>query len=361
MSRVTEPGPLRRDVFRQPTMLRDLAGRATEFLTAGRAILRVPAGGRLIVCGCGDGLFAAIAARRWAEQLGLDWRPCGALEVVLAAKRFRDLDRVIAISMSGNVDRTVEAARAAQERGVPVLALVNSRGGRLGGLGSASISLELPEIAPFLSGTASYTSTVAALMLIASGASGCASRPDLAAAAAAQDAALVAANAVLPEIQPPSGVRVLSTGADEGTAQYATAKLVELTRVPAWHADLEEFAHSQYWAMPATDCVVVIAADPILAAYADETCEALTQLGVLTLSVDTAATPVRRARHRITLPPIDAALAPLATAVPLQLLAASLAERTGLDPDTRSHLKNDTARFRISRQLTRRSLLGTSP
>lgn len=102
-----------------------------------------------------------------------------------------------------------------------------------------------------------------------------------------------------------------------------------------------------------------MAADPALAAYADETCHALAGLGVVTLAVDTVSAPVSRATHRVTLQAIDPAIAPLATALPLQLLAAAMARRDGLDPDTRAHLKQDATRFAVSRQLTRRSLMGT--
>ncbi|MFT8246666.1 SIS domain-containing protein [Roseomonas sp. BN140053] len=359
MSEAADPGPMGRDVARQPEVLRALAARAEAFIAAGQSVLRPGPGGRLIVCGCGDGVFAGAAAAGWAATLGLDWRAAGALEMVLGAEGLREADRVIAVSMSGNVDRTVEAARAVEARGVPILALVNGEGGRLGAIAAARVSLDLPDVAPFLCGTSSYTATLAALMLLACGAAGSDTRPDLGAVAAAQEAALDAAAAVLPAIGLPAGVRVLSAGAELGTAQYGAAKLVELTHIPAWHGELEEFAHSQYWAMPAGDLVVVVASDPVLAGYADESCHALEGLGVQTLAVDTAAAPVTRATHRITLPAIGPALAPLATALPLQLLAASLARRGGLDPDTRAHLKQDAVRFRVSRQLTRRSLLGT--
>jgi glucosamine 6-phosphate synthetase-like amidotransferase/phosphosugar isomerase protein len=156
-----------------------------------------------------------------------------------------------------------------------------------------------------------------------------------------------------------TGVRFLAAGAELGTAQYGAAKLVELTRIPSWSADLEEFAHSQYWAMPPSDLVVVIATGAALARYATDSCAALAELGVATLAIDTAATPVETARHRVTLPALAAAIAPLAAAVPLQRLAYALAETGGLDPNTRLHLKNDAARFKVSRLLTRRSLLGT--
>jgi hypothetical protein len=45
--------------------------------------------------------------------------------------------------------------------------------------------------------------------------------------------------------------------------------------------------------------------------------------------------------------------------MPLQLLAYRLARATGLDPDTRTHLRDDCARFRVSRLLTRRALVDT--
>jgi fructoselysine-6-P-deglycase FrlB-like protein len=260
--------------------------------------------------------------------------------------------------MSGNVDRTIEAARAAAAAGVPILALVNGTGGRLGEIAGAKISLDLPEIAPFLCGTASYTLTLAALLALAAGAAG-APPPDLSAAVAAQRGAIAASDEVVAGLGVPSGVRVLSAGSDIGTAQYGVAKFVELTRIPAWHGELEEFAHSQYWAMPVSNLVAVLAGDAALARYADESCAALDTLGTSTLAIDTAATPVSRARARITLPDLPPAQFALAACVPLQILAAAMARATGLDPDRRAHLKSDETRFRVSRMLTRRSLIGT--
>lgn len=353
--------PMLRDVHRQPETLSTLLRRAEDFVGAGQAVLVPGSGGRLFVCGCGDGLFAAQAARGLAEELGLDWRPIGALDLVLSAGRLTAADRVIAISMSGNVDRTVEAAEAVAARGVPLLALVNGSGGRLGTIARAKVSLDIADVAPFLCGTSSYTATIAALMLLAGGGAGdtgmaarLAGVPD----AVAKALAAAEGAALLPS-QAPSGARFLAAGPEIGTAQYGAAKLVELTRVPAWHGDLEEFAHSQYWAMPTRDLVVAIATDPALARYATDSCEALGQLGVATLAIDTSEAPVATAAQRVTLPAIEPILAPLLSAIPLQRLAYHLAEAGGLDPNTRLHLKGDETRFRVSRLLTRRSLLGT--
>ncbi|MFN7192725.1 MAG: SIS domain-containing protein [Rhodospirillales bacterium] len=352
------PSPMRADIARQPDMLAAFAARAEGFAALGRKVLAPGDGGRLWITGCGDGLFAAIAASRWATECGLDWRPIGAMDMVLAANRLRPSDRVIAISMSGNVDRTVEAARAVAAAGVTMLALVNGNGGRLGEIAGAKISLDLADIAPFLCGTASYTATLTALLALAAGAASC-NPPDLAAPIAAQRAALAASDGAFAGLAVPTGVRVLSAGNDIGTAQYGSAKFVELTRIPAWSGELEEFAHSQYWAMPTQDLVVVLAGDAALAAYADESCAALGELGVATLAIDTLSTPVVRATRHITLPDVPPSLFALAACVPLQILASTLARASGLDPDTRTHLKSDGQRFKVSRMLTRRSLLGT--
>lgn len=351
---------MRRDIERQPMVLAAVQARVGSFMEMGAQVLQPGSGGRLYVTGCGDGLFAAMAVQGFAERLGIDWRPMGALDMVLSAGGFKPADRVLAISMSGNVDRTVEAAIAVKSAGVPLAVLVNTpQGGRLGQVAMARISLELDDVAPFLCGTASYTATILALMAIASGAAAAGTPPDAASVMETQRVAMTRADAVLPLLGLPSGVRLLSAGAERGTVAYGAAKLVELTNIPAWSCDLEEFAHSQYWSMPLTDLVVVVATQCALAKYADDACAALRELGVATLAVDTLESPVPNASRRITLPLPDPTLAPLVTAVPLQLLAASMARLSGLDPDTRAHLKADETRFRVSRLLTRRSLVGT--
>lgn len=359
-SLVGQHAPMLADIARQLEVLPDLSARAAAISALGRQHLRPGSGGRVIVSGCGDGLFAAEAAAGFAEAAGLDWRPMGALDLALSAHRLGRHDRAICISMSGNVDRTVEAARAVHAAGVPLLAVVNGKGGRLGEIAADKLSLDLPDIAPFLCGTASYTATIAALMLLAAGAAN-ATAPDLASAADAQRQALsLCGEAMTGMIEPvPTGVRFISAGPDMGTARYGAAKLVELTRTPAWAADLEEFAHSQYWAMPTTDLVVMIAAEARLAAYAEASCAALAKLPVSTMAIGCTSSPIPSARHRIELPDIAPDLTPLVTAIPLQILAYRLGIATGFDPNRRLHLKDDVARFAVSRELTRRSLLGT--
>jgi glucosamine 6-phosphate synthetase-like amidotransferase/phosphosugar isomerase protein len=356
---VPHTSPMRQDIERQPAVLGDLANRSAAFIALGRDQLTLRNGGRLFVCGCGDGLFAAESTHGYADSLDLNWQPIGALDLVLSSHRLNQSDRVILISMSGNVDRTVEAAQAVAARGVPFVALVNGHGGKLAEIASCTISLNLGDLAPFLCGTASYTASLLALMMLASGAAGRVIGPSVTEIALAQSAVLKRSDDVVEELSVPTGIRLLSAGSDRGTVQYGAAKFVELTRIPAWSGDLEDFAHSQFWAMPMTNLVVVVGADPRLAPYADACCSALRDLGVNTLAIESVTMPIANARYRITLPAVDPALVPLVTPIPLQILAAAMARRSGLDPDTRNHLKADAARFRVSRLLTRRTLAGT--
>lgn len=357
--------PMRADIRRQPEVLTRLLARRDEFVEAGTRWLAPAPGGRVFAVGCGDGLFAARAAAAFADETaGLPWRPMGALTGALSGGRFRREDRLVVISMSGNVDRTLEAAAAAQTAAVPVLALCNGGGGRLAAAASACLSLDVPDLAPFLCGTSSYTATLLGLVLLAAGAAGRAVpiagiEQAIAAMVEAEAAADRTVEGMLAAASPPTGVRFLSEGASAGTAEYGAAKLVELCRTPSWSDDLEEFAHSRYWSMPTSDLVVLVCGARGLARYAAETAGALARLDVATLAIDTADAPVPTAAHRVTLAALPEWVAPLAGAVPLQVLAYRLAAATGFDPDRRLHLKQDEVRFRVSRLLTRRSLVGT--
>jgi fructoselysine-6-P-deglycase FrlB-like protein len=345
-----------RDVRRQPECLRRLLERADELRRIGREALTPGPGGAVYAVGCGDGWFAARAAGPYRAASALDF-------LVYVAPHLTAADRVVAISMSGNVDRTVEAWQAALARGASGLVLTNGAGGRLAAGAPRTVSLDIPELAAFLCGTSTYTATVLALVLLG-GAS--AATPETVApvlawlpdaiAGAEEWAREVAATAGRRGV---TGVRLLAAGPHVATAEYGAAKLVELTRIPAWGDDLEEFAHRQFWSADPRDLVVYLAPNAPVARLARDGAEALAELGFETVAIESAGEPVPTVRRRFGLPAVPESLAPLVLPVPLQLLAYHLALATGLDPDTRAHLREDQARFRVSRKLTRRALVGT--
>ena len=372
------PAPMLADLRRQPECLATLLGRAEELGAIGRRALAAGPGGCVYAVGSGDGWLAARAVSRAAGRgLGIRWRPTSALPfLAYSAPHLTPADRVVAISMSGEVDRTIEAWRAARARGVPGLVLTNGRGGRLAEDAPVTVSLDIPEIAPFLCGTSTYTGTVLALTLLLRGASTAA--PDGAGpgdpawrpAPAAVGAALQALPRLMPEAdriatalaersagRGAPGVRLLAAGPHLATAEYGVAKLVELTRVPAWSDDIEEFAHRQFWSADARELVVYLVPNAVLAARATDAAGALAELGFETWAIESGGHPVPTATCRLELSAMPEWLAPLVLPVPLQLLAYRLARATGVDPDTRAHLRDDRARFRVSRLLTRRALV----
>ena len=347
-----------RDVHRQPAVLAQVLARAPELEEFAREHLVPEPGGSLYATGCGDGWFAARAVAGLLADAPFPYRPRAALPfLVYDAPGIGPADRVLVISMSGNVDRSFQAAQAALGHGARTALLTNGDGGRTGGLGVPRLSLAIDAVAPFLCGTSSYTATVLALALalgparILDSASG---------VAGVAQACLDASGPVIRGLaRGYSGVRFLSSGVNLATADYGAAKLVELTHLPAWSDDVEEFAHRQFWSADSGELVVYLSANPSVARFAGESARALAGMGFTTVAIETEGCALPSAAHRVRVPAIDETLSPFPLALPLQLLGYHLALATGLDPDTRRHLKADGKRFETSRRLTRRSLLGT--
>lgn len=367
--------PMLRDIHRQRTTLSALLLRADEIGALGATHVAPPEGGKLFTAASGDGWFAARAAAAVATRgYSLPYVACSSLEFLCyEAPRVGPSDRLIVISMSGNVDRVVEGVTRARRGGPTSLLVTNGNGGRLAPLVGAQCSLDIPDLAPFLCGTSTYTGTLLALWMLLAGAGESADGdanwrldlPRVTAALSTLETEVATADAAIRSIAQAaaggdiSGVRFLSAGPNLASADYGAAKLVEVTRVPVWSDDLEEFAHRQYWSMNAANVVVYLSANSTVAACADASAAALADLGVRTVSIETVGCPVPAATHRLPLPDVPEWLSPLLFAIPLQLLAYHLACATGLDPNTRRHLKEDSVRFQVSRKLTRRSLLGT--
>lgn len=347
------PGPMLDDIRRQPEAAAGLLARAPEFAAFAEKHLRPSDGGGLYAFGSGDGWFAARAVATLAGAAAYCPRPT--LQLLLEdAPSLGPADRVLAISMSGDVDRTLEAVTAARARGCGVALLTNGQGGRVGALGVPRISLDLPSLAPFLCGTASYVATLVALSLMLAPEDALEGAPEVLAKTLTRSEDAIASWPLMP-----AAVRLLSVGPDIATADYGAAKLVEVGAAPVWTDDLEEFAHRQFWTAGRGELAVLLAGTPAFAAYADEAAKALAGFGIDVAAVEAPGAPVPSAEFRLTLPGAEQALWPVAAAVPLQLFAYAHGFAAGLDPNRREHLKADELRFRTSRLLTRRSLLGT--
>ena len=355
--------PMLADLRRQATCLAELAGRREEFSSTGLARLG-NSSGPIVAFGSGDGWFAARAAAAYAQQdLRLDYEATSSLETLsYVLPRHANSDLVgVAISMSGSADRTNEAAEALRKKGKPVLALTNGSGTELARITGEKISLNVPDLAAFLTGTTKYTATLLGLMMLLEG------------AARAKTSRWLPYLTALPELlpaveqfsqelaerfvtRPPTGVRILSAGPNLATAEYGMAKLIKLLPLPVWSDDVEEFAHRQFWSCPATDLVIYIATNPAVARCASASAAALGSMGMRTVAIDTPACPVSGAGARFTLPDLPESLSPLFAAIPLQFIGYYLALAFGANPD-QSQDVSDPARFLAAQMLSRRGEL----
>jgi glucosamine 6-phosphate synthetase-like amidotransferase/phosphosugar isomerase protein len=152
-------------------------------------------------------------------------------------------------------------------------------------------------------------------------------------------------------------VFILGSGSNLGTAKYGAAKFAELTRTPAVAQDMEEFAHAEYWQLQKQDLVVILAEPGEQRAYAANTVKALAEFGVNLIAVAVPGAESLLA-ETILVPETAREWSPLPLSLPLQLLPYFWAIASGLDPNRRPHLKEDQARFEVSRKLTRRALVG---
>lgn len=354
--------PMLDDIMRQPSLLRGLASRLGEIEAFWREHLRDAS--RLIAFGSGDGWFAARSVSARAGEPGL----LAASGLEIAADQgpvIAPSDRLIAISMSGNVDRTVEAAARAIEQGAKAVSLTNSAGGRLAELGLPNFSLRIDDVAPFLCGTSSFTATrtvLAAFSTLADGHSVGSIEEQMTATADALENLLAEAAPIAEEIAAEKAkgapaLRYLSCGRrGSAIADFGAAKIVELSATPVWSDDLEEFAHRQYWTMGKGEVAVMLPTSAFVADIAKDSADALLAMEVDSVAIGPASLGVDTARWQVAwrddAKVNDATLASGA----LQLLAYHWASEAGFDPNRRMHLKNDTTRFKTSRLLTRRSL-----
>jgi fructoselysine-6-P-deglycase FrlB-like protein len=358
-----------REIVRQPDALLGLIGRREELRALARSVGASRRPERLYAFGCGDGFFAAGAATPAFIAAGLyGYLGVSALEFVQCHARSTDSScLLLPISMSGNVDRTVAGLDAGQAHGAVALAITNSTSGLLAQSSKLSFNLDIVEPKGFMAGTVTYTSSLVALFLFAAEC-GFAAKEELHGPpieALADD--IRAIGDTLGDVRAqitklvsdlPGAQRVYFLGGGSGfaSARYAAAKFVELTATHAVPQDTEEFAHSSFWQFQKADLVFVLHEPNEPEGISGRTAALLREFGARVVEI-LPGDPGQEEPDRIRIVNSHACWSPLALSIPLQLIAYYWSLRDGLDPDTRGHLRDDELRFRISRQLSRRTLV----
>jgi glutamine---fructose-6-phosphate transaminase (isomerizing) len=299
----------------------------------------------LVLCGCGDSLFAA----RLAEAIAVAGGARGVVAVeALEFSRYYvetidDSSVVVVLSYSGETVRAREAAVAARSRGARVIAVTRARHGVLAALADHVISY--PDLAERSNTrTSSFQAAIVVLyelfdVLCGAGAAAREPRPWASVAGWVESACTTAPAdlARLDEVWSPGRVdEVLYLGGGPGlaAAAYGAAKAYEAATIRARAVELEEFCHCEIFSVTPGTPVVAILPEGRCADRGAEVLSALAEIGASTVCLSNLDELGKWAAVRVTLPPsLPEAYAPMVAAPFLQLLALRWALLRGDNPD----------------------------
>jgi fructoselysine-6-P-deglycase FrlB-like protein len=313
---------MRREIATVPDVVADVLDDRGGHIRAVAQWLADRGVGHLWLTGCGDSAFAgAAAALAFHRHSGVVPHAVHALDLARYDVRYLPADSaVVALSFSGRVGRTTEAARQARRFDVPVVALTNAPEGQLGGSADVVLPLEVATLG-FSPGTSTYVAMVTTLLTLAAeleqlGGRGDRLRTALSALPKQVAATLDACADVVPDVarlvRPASWVAFLGAGPNLATARFGAAKLFEGPQRLGVATNLEEWAHEEYFVTSAGDPVVLV--NPTGAAH-DRGLEILDELRFV------GAHPVVVADRRPRGATAEEAYLPIAADVPEELSA----------------------------------------
>ena len=159
---------MRREILTIPDVVSDVLDDADGHVATLAKRLAARGARHLWLTGCGDSAFAGLAAElAFQRHSGLTAHPVHALD--LARYRARVLpagSAVIAVSFSGKVGRTIEAAIQARRAGHHVVALTNASDGPLALASDEMLPVDVPTLG-FSPGTSTYVAMLCTLLRLA--------------------------------------------------------------------------------------------------------------------------------------------------------------------------------------------------
>lgn len=256
--------------FDLPTLVRRVAEAMGPAWLAVLPADRVRSLQRLVICGCGDSLFAAVSARLALERFsGLLCEPMDALECGrYAMKHIGSHVLVLGISSSGTTSRVLEAIALAGRAGAMTLALTGVAGSALEQMAGGGVVRPVVGAGGREGPTArlerhfgEYIGTLAALFHLAlwlGAARGVIGAHDIRHQTDAIHAAAAVAQRTLTDTVPhvlraldylgnTDRIFYLGAGPSYGTALFGAAKLVEEVPMCGVPQHLEEWAHLEYF------------------------------------------------------------------------------------------------------------------
>lgn len=265
---------VREELAGVPAMIRDQV--AASWRAVGALLDEIDARAipRVVLTGCGDSLFAGMAAR-WAFEryAGVATEAIEALDFArYAADALPPGSLVLPISYSGQVARTVEAAQIAARLGATVVAITGRPERRLGRIAPRRLHVQVPSRG-FSLGTSTYIGLLLAAYLLALGLGQRRGALSAARVAALLDdlhgmgdlaaGALAAGETVLPALSEnlagAASVVFLGAGPNYASAHFGAAKLFEGAQLHGVAQNTEEWAHEHYFISTAASRTVLLA------------------------------------------------------------------------------------------------------
>jgi glucosamine--fructose-6-phosphate aminotransferase (isomerizing) len=301
----------------------------------------------VVLTGCGDSHFAGVATRLAFERAaGIRCRASEALEFARYDVRYVPMSPpplLVALSYSGEVGRTIEAAATAVRAGWRTLALTGRPDGRLARTAEDMVLMEVPTLG-FSPGTSTYVAMVAALLVLAAemararGRAQEADEVDRALALAPELAAATLAISADPARDAATRIAAspvttyLGAGPSRASAAFGAAKLFEGPQRYGVVQDLEEWAHEQYFVTRRGTPVVVVAPSGASRDRAGELLAEMAFIGASAVFVSDRMDDAVAAQTTVRLPVapgLPEFASPLLTGLPLALVGFFVADALG--------------------------------
>jgi glucosamine--fructose-6-phosphate aminotransferase (isomerizing) len=313
---------------------------------------------RVFITGCGDSHHAAVnASLAFAELAGLPCESMPALQFSRYTAAYlpdtgRGSNLVLAVSVSGQVSRTIEALAVAQRAGATAVAVTGNPGSPLAQSAEHVLVTAVPPLPDELAGlivpgTRSYVASQLALYLCAihlgqqrghlAQARANELRRELADTAGLMERTIAASDPVAAQTaaawREANHFVYCGAGPNYGTALFSAAKLLEASGDAAVTQDTEEWAHLEYFSRERATPTFLISAGGRDASRALEIAEAAHTIGRRVAIIAPLNSALAQSPHKdVLIPiigPIRECFSPLLTCLPGTLFAAYRAQLLG--------------------------------
>lgn len=294
----------------------------------------------IVLTGCGDSYYAAVALRGMLEAAsGVPTLAQPAMEVVGFPSVLLSRDALlVAISVSGKVERTIEATTEHRRRGGATASITAYGDSDLALAADTQMPTGLRGTPGPVPGTASFLGSMLGIVALAAelghrsgtvpfGDADIAQAMDGIGQMVGSHADLAQAEAAA--LQPP--FFALGSGPDLGTAWFGVAKFIEAAATVGVAQDLEEWAHEQYFTTGPDSTVFVHASTAAVTERARRVASSVVKVAgrLVTITPEPLGLPGER---NWSLPAIVDPLRPLVSWVPMAMTAHAYATAAGRSP-----------------------------